>query len=1192
MRKLILFLLITTFNSQLIAQENKLQLKSGTIFLSNDLQVNLSNDINYCFMSFTDIPTDNVKVSIEQYGIQFLEYIPQNTFLVSIPKNTNTAVLAEHGVTAVSKIKGEHKIDPKIQNSTFPDWALKNGKLSVKVLLYKNADLSGVQEFFRLSNYQIDNINIFGMTITLTVNPSDLDYLASTNAVWYIEPIDPPALKENKTGRTLHRSNTINTTYASGRHYDGEGINIMMQDDGIIGPHIDYQGRIDQSNCGGCSTSSSDDHGDHVAGTIMGSGNLDPIAAGMANAAYLYVFSSSNNNYSSPVFPALYLVDDVVITSKSYSNGCNAGYTSLSQELDLQINVHPSLIHVFSAGNNGSSSCTTPYISSTNGADWGNITGGHKQGKNVIAVANLTSTGGLANSSSRGPAADGRIKPDIGAKGSSVNSTIPTNDYGLKTGTSMSCPGIAGVMAQLYQGYKELNSGVNPNSALMKCLMLNSADDIGNPGPDFKHGWGEVNAFRAIKILEDGNYLNDSITQGLNNQHNITIPSGVSKLKVMVYWHDKEASVNAAPALVNDINVSLLTPVGTIYEPWVLDPTPSSTALNTDAIRGVDYLNNMEQVTLDNPIAGNYVLMVDGFSIPFGPQEYWITYEFITEDVALTYPVGGEGLVPGETEFIRWDASKGNTPFTLEYTTDGTTWNTITNNTGVNSRYYSWTVPNTITNQAKVRVSRNGYTDESDANFTIVNVPQNVLVNWICPDSIYVSWNAVNGATDYEVSMLGNIYMDSMTTTTATSALILNPNPAITDSWFSVCAKVNAHKGRRAVAINAQPINSGCIAPPLANFTTSGSSSCSGNVNFTDASINQPNYWLWDFGDGTISNLQNPTHTYLQAGTYDVSLFVSNGLGQDSIFQASVVTVNFMPAPIAYNDTSYVSPASLSLLSSINNVKWYSDTLGSASIFSGSPFVTPLLNTNTTYYLREEGGPIVSGGPLDNSIGGGGYYNNDRHLFLDCYTPSKLISADVYAGTSQPITFELRDNNSQVLADTTITVQSGFNTLVFNFDVPVMNDLELGISTGNSDLYRNNSGAAYPYSIGTLASITGHNSPNSAAYHYFFYNLKMQNNCISDFAEATAVFMAPSTVEYITGKQFSVFPNPATNSVSISSDATIEKINIFDTKGSLVFTMEYSEKTTSVDVSNFAKGMYTIQLISKSNASVQSLIIE
>ena len=55
------------------------------------------------------------------------------------------------------------------------------------------------------------------------------------------------------------------------------------------------------------------------------------------------------------------------------------------------------------------------------GSGWGNVTGGHKQAK--CKVANLTSSGSLA-SSSRGPASDGRIKPDIGAKGSSVNSTI------------------------------------------------------------------------------------------------------------------------------------------------------------------------------------------------------------------------------------------------------------------------------------------------------------------------------------------------------------------------------------------------------------------------------------------------------------------------------------------------------------------------------------------------------------------------------------------------------------------------------------------------------------------------------------------------------------------------------------------------------------------------------------------------
>ena len=1186
MKNILLFTLSLTITLFGFAQESTLKLKSGELFLVNDNQLEIIDNIKYYFMSFSAIPTIEERNQIANLGVTFLEYIPNRTYVVSLDEDFELSTISNYEVIAMSPIEAKHKLDPKIQNNNYPKWAVNDEKLSIKVLLYKNVNLSVTQEIFKSNGYKIDATNLMSNSITITLNSSELSAIANMSSVWYIEPIDPPSMEENKTARTLGRSNTIDTKYSSGRHYNGEGINIMMQDDGMIGPHIDYKGRIDQSSFGTSANDLSNTHGDHVAGTIMGSGNLDPVASGMANAAFLYVYDSSNNNYAN-AFPDLYLNDDVVITSKSYSNGCNAGYTSLSQELDQQINLYPALIHVFSAGNSGTDDCNYGA-----GNNWGNVTGGHKQGKNVIAVANLNSTSGLANSSSRGPAADGRIKPDIGAKGTNVNSTVPTNDYDSYTGTSMSCPGISGIMGQLYQAYKEINGGVNPSSALMKGVLLNSGDDLGNPGPDFKHGWGEVNAYQAIKILENNQYFNSSISQGDNNIHNLTVPTGTTQLNVMVYWHDIEGSVNAVPALVNDIDINLTNANGLTAYPWLLDTTANAIALNSNATYGNDHINNMEQITIGNPVSGNYVLSVDGYTIPFAAQEYWVIYQYITEEVQLTYPIGGEGFVPGELELIRWDASKGNTPFTIEYTNDGSTWNLITNNAGGSVRHYNWSVPNTVTNQAKVRISRNGFTDESDADFSIIGVPQNVNVNWICPDSIYVSWNVVSGAIDYEVSMLGNVYMDSMTTTTSTSALIINPNPSVIDSWFSVCAKVNGNKGRRAVAINAQSINNGCIAPPLANFSSIGTTSCTGSVSFIDASLNQPNYWQWDFGDGAISNQQNPIHTYLQAGTYDVSLFVSNGLGQDSISQTSLVNIDFLPAPIAYNDTSYVAPANFQLTTATNSVKWYTDTLGSNSIYSGSPFNTTSLNTNTTFYVRELGGPTIFGGPNNNTIGSGGYYNNDRHMFLDCYTPSKLISTDVYAGTAQAITFELRDNNSQVLADTTLTVQLGLNTLYLNFDVPVMNDLELGMSTGNSDLYRNSTGSAYPYSIGNIASLTGHNSPNSATYHYFFYNIKMKENCISNFAEATAVFMLPSLVEDVIMNKFLIYPNPATNLINISTNESINHINIYDVRGSLIFSQSYQQKNTSIDVSNFAKGVYAIKVLNMKNLSVQQLIIK
>jgi PKD repeat protein len=70
-------------------------------------------------------------------------------------------------------------------------------------------------------------------------------------------------------------------------------------------------------------------------------------------------------------------------------------------------------------------------------------------------------------------------------------------------------------------------------------------------------------------------------------------------------------------------------------------------------------------------------------------------------------------------------------------------------------------------------------------------------------------------------------------------------------------------------------------------------------VNFTDhsmVSVKVPSYpaidtWLWDFGDGTNSNIQNPTHLYLNAGNYHVTLTVSNSVDSDSKTKDFIVVV-------------------------------------------------------------------------------------------------------------------------------------------------------------------------------------------------------------------------------------------------------------------------------------------------------------
>ncbi|HAT63249.1 MAG TPA: peptidase S8, partial [Flavobacteriaceae bacterium] len=156
---------------------------------------------------------------------------------------------------------------------------------------------------------------------------------------------------------------------------------------------------------------------------MAGAGNLNPDMRGMAAGSDVYVVDYVSNFLDSETV-TLINSGDVQITNSSYSNGCNAGYTTITQTVDTQILTTPSLLHVFSAGNSNNNNCGYGA-----GSQWGNITGGHKQGKNVIATANVFFNGTLVGSSSRGPAHDGRIKPDIAANGQNQNSTNENNTY-------------------------------------------------------------------------------------------------------------------------------------------------------------------------------------------------------------------------------------------------------------------------------------------------------------------------------------------------------------------------------------------------------------------------------------------------------------------------------------------------------------------------------------------------------------------------------------------------------------------------------------------------------------------------------------------------------------------------------------------------------------------------------------------
>ena len=753
---------------------------------------------------------------LQAAGWDFLQYIPHQAYLVRLPVGDFSG-MAALGVRSVLRPGPREKMPLALRQGDYPSHAWRGDQVGVMLAYLPGVAPTTVAKALRALGGAVESLPQRGQVLTAYLPPAQVAAVADLPFVTYLEAVPPPAEPEDLRSLSLQRANLINNQLPGGPRYDGSGVNVAVRDDGDIGPHIDFQGRLSQqfASPGGGT------HGDQVAGTLGGYGNLDPTVQGMAPGSRIFGMDYQADFLDSTLW--LHLTEDVVITNSSYSNGCNAGYTITTFVVDDQSYQHPSLLHVFSAGNSNGSDCGYGA-----GSQWGNITGGHKVGKNVIATAALDADGNIAGFSSRGPARDGRIKPELAAMGASVRMTLPENAYGSASGTSFSSPALAGVSAQLYHAYRELNSFKSPQAGLIKAIMMNTAEDLGQAGPDFVTGYGLVHAGRALEVIEQAQYIEDEIGQGETHTHVINVPANATEVRVMLYWTDPPAWPLANKALINDLDLTLTPSTGgPALQPWVLDHTPDATALAAMAVQGLDTLNNVEQVTLKTAPSGPYVVTVQGSEVPEGPQNYFIVYTFLTDEVEVTYPQGGESLVPGTTERIRWDAYGFSGTFAVAYSPDnGATWTPLANSLPIERRHYDWGVPADVTAGALIRVTRNGQVAQS-APFHLIGQPQNLVVDQVCPDSTTFSWGAVPGATGYDIFVLGEKYMDSVATVGAVPSATI----ALAESeshWLAVRARgPNGLKGRRSLALFRPAGRLNCSVP---NDITALSATLSGSL--------------------------------------------------------------------------------------------------------------------------------------------------------------------------------------------------------------------------------------------------------------------------------------------------------------------------------------------------------------------------
>ena len=185
------------------------------------------------------------------------------------------------------------------------------------------------------------------------------------------------------------------------------------------------------------------------------------------------------------------------------------------------------------------------------------------------------------------------------------------------------------------------------------------------------------------------------------------------------------------------------------------------------------------------------------------------------------------------------------------------------------------------------------------------------------------------------------------------------------------------------------------------------------------------------------------------------------------------------------------------------------------------------------------------GGEADNTFSSGGFFNGNQHLIFNASSELLIKSAQFYADNPTTVTFELRASNGAVLDDTTQSLVQGQQQLILNFEVPIGNNMQLGISNGNSDLYRNDAGAIYPYNIGSIMSITG-TSAGSPGYYYFYYDIEVEvpcDNTVSSIDDIKDLSKELVKILDVLGRE--VVPNPNQTQFYIYDDGSVHKqINI------------------------------------------------
>jgi hypothetical protein len=721
-------------------------------------------------------------ISLKSYGF----YSPDSVYVGAI--YTNKSFLIQP-LTTAQKIYSLWKNEDSISQT-------------VTVYCFESSHLTELSKWISENHPEANftHRKSFNALTLKTTNETILE-IANLNYVKRIIYQSPSVQTFNFLERGNHRVNSFAPTFPLNdtNALTGKNIIIGEWDGGNIGNHIDLNNRVKIIKAPNYSG-----HATHVAGTMSGAGNLNPLYRGMAPESFVFSWdfmgdipvemdtNKSKYNY--------------VLTQNSYgywTSQCTsfANYDGTSTEMDLLSNKHPDLLHVYAAANSRSMNCIA--------GGYGTITSGFQSAKNTLSVAAVTAQDAEASFSSAGPTRDGRFKPEIAASGVNVISTIATNGYGSSSGTSMATPGATGTLALLYQKFNSIH-GYTPINYLAKNIIANGADDVGNLGPDFKHGFGRINGQNSIEIIDSNSWKIDSIGNNQFTDDTIYLSPQLHQLKVMLTWNDPEVNPSSNPILVNDLDLIVIDSAGNSILPWWCNPASPANL----AIRKRDSLNNIEQVTILNPSSGRYIIRVFGKKIPNGLHPFAVSYLKEKKGISVVYPNGNETMEApssaAKSQLIRWDAKGVTGTFTIQFSRDsGANYTNIASGIANNVRSFAWqNLPDTVsTSKALIRIfaGSNGSTDESNHTFDITRNVTGGITFKTCDSQVYISWRKNPQTAFYRIHQLIDGQMKMIGTTADTNFLVTQLKN-YTQNWFALSRRhLNGAESQRTIAFSVTP---------------------------------------------------------------------------------------------------------------------------------------------------------------------------------------------------------------------------------------------------------------------------------------------------------------------------------------------------------------------------------------------------